>query len=195
MGVYRLSHLNVSQNQLASLPFAIFSLPNLTVLRASRNQLYRLPESETDAWTCTKLKKLDVSRNKLVRLPARYFEELRYLREINVSHNDLEELPFNWGSTILVREKIQLEFVLRDCPLLGDIQSFSQPTRFVSSQSHVDLDSPGIGHESQSVDRNRVQRNASVETDRPDAQQQSNRSAAQSDVLEVRVVARIGPEF
>lgn len=54
-------------------------------------------------WTCDKLKKLDLSRNRLRALPDT-FDDLKRLSVINVSHNYLKELPQSccWGCLNLV---------------------------------------------------------------------------------------------
>ena len=53
---------------------------------------------------CEKLKKLDVSHNRLRALPDT-FDELRMLNVMNLSHNYLNELPqsCSWGCINLVR--------------------------------------------------------------------------------------------
>lgn len=54
-------------------------------------------------WTCEKLKKIDLSHNRLRGLPDT-FDELRRLSVIHLSHNYLKELPQSccWGCVNLV---------------------------------------------------------------------------------------------
>ncbi len=55
-------------------------------------------------WTCDKLKKLDLARNRLRSLPDT-FKDLRRLSVMNLAHNYLHELPQSccWGCVNLVR--------------------------------------------------------------------------------------------
>lgn len=56
-------------------------------------------------WTCEKLKKLDLSHNRLRALPDT-FDEVKRLSVMNLSHNYLKELPqsCSWGCINLVSE-------------------------------------------------------------------------------------------
>ena len=56
-------------------------------------------------WTCDKLKKLDVARNRLRSLPDT-FHDLRRLSVMNLAHNYLKELPQSccWGCVNLVSD-------------------------------------------------------------------------------------------
>ena len=72
-------------------------------------------------WTCEKLKRLDLSHNRLRSLPDR-FDGLRRLNTLNVSYNYLNDLPqtCSWGSISLVsnscgynNERLPCQIILR----------------------------------------------------------------------------------
>lgn len=83
-----LTSLNLSRNQLGSLPACLCSLP-LRVLNASNNKLVNLPEA---IGQLRGLMELDISCNEVTALP-RHISRLRALRELNVRRNLLCVLP------------------------------------------------------------------------------------------------------
>ncbi|XP_052023732.1 leucine-rich repeat and calponin homology domain-containing protein 4 isoform X2 [Apodemus sylvaticus] len=93
-----LTYLNLSRNQLSSLPPYICQLP-LRVLIISNNKLGALPP---DISTLGSLRQLDVSSNELRSLPAELCG-LRSLRDLNVRRNQLSTLPDELGDLPLVR--------------------------------------------------------------------------------------------
>ncbi|XP_048224224.1 leucine-rich repeat and calponin homology domain-containing protein 4 isoform X2 [Perognathus longimembris pacificus] len=93
-----LTYLNLSRNQLSSLPPYICQLP-LRVLIVSNNKLGALPP---DIGTLGSLRQLDVSSNELQILPAELCS-LRSLRDLNVRRNQLSTLPDELGDLPLVR--------------------------------------------------------------------------------------------
>ncbi|XP_055462632.1 leucine-rich repeat and calponin homology domain-containing protein 4 isoform X1 [Psammomys obesus] len=93
-----LTYLNLSRNQLSSLPAYICQLP-LRVLVASNNKLGALPP---DISALGSLRQLDVSSNELQSLPAELCS-LRSLRDLNVRRNQLRALPDELGDLPLVR--------------------------------------------------------------------------------------------
>ncbi|XP_036028087.1 leucine-rich repeat and calponin homology domain-containing protein 4 isoform X2 [Onychomys torridus] len=93
-----LTYLNLSRNQLSSLPPYICQLP-LRVLIVSNNKLGALPP---DISTLGSLRQLDVSSNELQSLPVELCS-LRSLRDLNVRRNQLSALPDELGDLPLVR--------------------------------------------------------------------------------------------
>ncbi|KAF7477505.1 leucine-rich repeat and calponin homology domain-containing protein 4 isoform X1 [Marmota monax] len=93
-----LTYLNLSRNQLSSLPPYICQLP-LRVLIVSNNKLGALPP---DIGTLGSLRQLDVSSNELQSLPVELCS-LRSLRDLNVRRNQLSTLPDELGDLPLVR--------------------------------------------------------------------------------------------
>ncbi|XP_023570164.1 leucine-rich repeat and calponin homology domain-containing protein 4 isoform X2 [Octodon degus] len=93
-----LTYLNLSRNQLSSLPPYICQLP-LRVLIVSNNKLGALPP---DISTLGSLRQLDVSSNELQSLPMELCG-LRSLRDLNVRRNQLSTLPDELGDLPLVR--------------------------------------------------------------------------------------------
>ncbi|NXQ42865.1 LRCH1 protein, partial [Catharus fuscescens] len=83
-----LTYLNLSRNQLSSLPACLCGLP-LKVLIASNNKLGSLPE---EIGQLKQLMELDVSCNEITTLPQQ-IGQLKSLKELNVRRNYLEVLP------------------------------------------------------------------------------------------------------
>ena len=81
--------LDLSRNNLKSLPLQIFHLEHLTKLVLSYNRLVELPEGEGDEkWKCNRLEVLNLSRNNFLRLPACMWM-LPNLKQICASNNSL----------------------------------------------------------------------------------------------------------
>uniref|UniRef100_A0A8C6ZZW1 Leucine-rich repeat and calponin homology domain-containing protein 4 n=1 Tax=Neovison vison TaxID=452646 RepID=A0A8C6ZZW1_NEOVI len=93
-----LTYLNLSRNQLSSLPPYICQLP-LRVLIISNNKLGALPP---DISALGSLRQLDVSGNELQALPAELCS-LPSLRDLSVRRNQLSTLPDELGDLPLVR--------------------------------------------------------------------------------------------
>ncbi|XP_056418062.1 leucine-rich repeat and calponin homology domain-containing protein 1 isoform X1 [Hyla sarda] len=83
-----LTYLNISRNQLSSLPACVCGLP-LKVLIASNNKLGFLPE---EIGQLQQLMELDISCNEITSLPQQ-IGLLKSLRELNVRRNYLKVLP------------------------------------------------------------------------------------------------------
>ncbi|XP_074167736.1 leucine-rich repeat and calponin homology domain-containing protein 4 isoform X3 [Sminthopsis crassicaudata] len=103
-----LTYLNLSRNQLLSLPPYICQLP-LRVLIVSNNKLGSLPP---DIGALGSLRQLDVSSNELQSLPLQ-LGKLHSLRDLNVRRNQLSTLPDELGDLPLVRLDFSCNHVSR----------------------------------------------------------------------------------
>ncbi|CAH2224063.1 leucine-rich repeat and calponin homology domain-containing 1 [Pelobates cultripes] len=93
-----LTYLNISRNQLSSLPVCLCGLP-LKVLIASNNKLGSLPE---EIGQLQQLMELDISCNEITSLPQQ-IGLLKSLRDLNVRRNYLKVLPQEIVDLPLVR--------------------------------------------------------------------------------------------
>uniref|UniRef100_A0A8C5QQN4 Leucine rich repeats and calponin homology domain containing 3 n=1 Tax=Leptobrachium leishanense TaxID=445787 RepID=A0A8C5QQN4_9ANUR len=98
LNLQALTFLNISRNQLTSLPGYLCSLP-LKVLVASNNKLDSLPE---DISSLRHLTELDVSCNEIQNLPSQ-IGKLESLRDFNIRRNHLVQLPEELAELPLVR--------------------------------------------------------------------------------------------
>lgn len=85
----KLEVLDVSHNQICELPVGLFCSSGLRKLLAGHNQLQRLPERIER----TQIEVLDLQHNHLLELPANLLLKSESLRCLNVSANQLEALP------------------------------------------------------------------------------------------------------
>ncbi|XP_053316752.1 LOW QUALITY PROTEIN: DISP complex protein LRCH3 [Spea bombifrons] len=98
LNLQALSFLNISRNQLTSLPGYLCSLP-LKVLIASNNKLDCLPE---EVGGLRHLTELDVSCNEIRTIPTQ-IGKLESLRDLNIRRNHLMQLPEELAELPLVR--------------------------------------------------------------------------------------------
>ncbi|OWK05654.1 hypothetical protein Celaphus_00012663, partial [Cervus elaphus hippelaphus] len=96
---FSLENLNLYQNCIRYVPEAILNLQALTFLNISRNQLSTLPVHLCDL----PLKVLIASNNKLVSLPEE-IGHLRYLTELDVSCNEIQTIPSQIGNLEALRD-------------------------------------------------------------------------------------------
>ncbi|CAL1534564.1 unnamed protein product [Lymnaea stagnalis] len=89
-----LSFLDLSHNQLRSLPESFGLLFHLKEIQFQHNQLISLPDSFVHL---VKLEKADLSYNEIRQLPEKIGTMERLVR-LNVIHNKLKELPLSLGS-------------------------------------------------------------------------------------------------
>ncbi|XP_033825434.1 leucine-rich repeat-containing protein 47 [Periophthalmus magnuspinnatus] len=118
--------LDLSVNELGSLPEGVCGLKELTTLNLSCNRLETLPEGLSQ---CPKLSTLNVSKNQLISLPPDMFSErLELLSTVLASDNLLQEL--NTEVRLLPALKIldlsnnklsEIPLTLSDCPKLKEI--------------------------------------------------------------------------
>ncbi|XP_041840522.1 leucine-rich repeat serine/threonine-protein kinase 1 isoform X2 [Melanotaenia boesemani] len=94
-----LQQVNLSQNQLKSLPTGLLHLTRIQKLSAARNQLsvlFDLPDNVN--WIgLRKLEELDVSDNCLTSLPTAVMHCLKSLRSLDVCRNKLSLFPDPWA--------------------------------------------------------------------------------------------------
>uniref|UniRef100_A0A1A7WM94 p53-induced death domain protein n=2 Tax=Iconisemion striatum TaxID=60296 RepID=A0A1A7WM94_9TELE len=88
-----LVHLDLSFNQLLSVPSCLLRLPELSTLLLCHNRISDLPP---DLGQLSSLTYLSLIRNELVSLPSS-LGQLKVLRTLDVSHNLLQELPDEIG--------------------------------------------------------------------------------------------------
>ena len=95
--------VNLSGNQLRSVPVELLQLPKMTSLNLSGNHLDTLPEldhvifstsEDCYQWPCHALSKVYLQKNCLKTLPEFLFS-LPNLVQLDLSHNQLRELPFD----------------------------------------------------------------------------------------------------
>uniref|UniRef100_A0A8D0HA18 Leucine rich repeats and calponin homology domain containing 3 n=1 Tax=Sphenodon punctatus TaxID=8508 RepID=A0A8D0HA18_SPHPU len=98
LNLQSLSFLNISRNQLSTLPVHLCSLP-LKVLIASNNKLVSLPE---DIGQLRHLTELDVSCNEIQTVPPQ-IGHLECLRDLNIRRNHLVHLPEELADLPLIR--------------------------------------------------------------------------------------------
>uniref|UniRef100_A0A3P8N5J4 non-specific serine/threonine protein kinase n=1 Tax=Astatotilapia calliptera TaxID=8154 RepID=A0A3P8N5J4_ASTCA len=95
-----LQQVNLSENQLSSLPPGLLHLTHIQKLSAAKNHLYVLFNSILTAtnWIgLRKLEELDVSENCLTSLSTAVMHCLKSLRLLNVSRNKLSTFPDPWA--------------------------------------------------------------------------------------------------
>nr|XP_009929548.1 PREDICTED: leucine-rich repeat and calponin homology domain-containing protein 3 [Opisthocomus hoazin] len=98
LNLQSLTFLNISRNQLSTLPVHLCSLP-LKVLIASNNKLVSIPE---EIGQLRQLTELDVSCNEIQTIPPQ-IGSLESLRDLNVRRNNLVRLPEELAELPLIR--------------------------------------------------------------------------------------------
>ncbi|KAK7808690.1 hypothetical protein U0070_011765 [Myodes glareolus] len=98
LNLQALTFLNISRNQLSTLPVHLCNLP-LKVLIASNNKLVSLPE---EIGHLRHLTELDVSCNEIQTVPSQ-IGNLEALRDFNVRRNHLVRLPEELAEVPLIR--------------------------------------------------------------------------------------------
>uniref|UniRef100_A0A669QBY8 Leucine rich repeats and calponin homology domain containing 3 n=1 Tax=Phasianus colchicus TaxID=9054 RepID=A0A669QBY8_PHACC len=98
LNLQSLTFLNISRNQLSTLPVHLCSLP-LKVLIASNNKLVSIPE---EIGQLRQLTELDVSCNEIQTIPPQ-IGNLESLRDLNVRRNHLVRLPEELAELPLIR--------------------------------------------------------------------------------------------
>ena len=105
-GLLRLNNINLSGNQLKSLPDGIFSNTSLSQITLSRNQLTSLPDGIFSGLST--LHSLFLSRNQLASLPDGIFSDT-ILRDITLAENQLASLPDDIFSDLPTLRRLLLD--------------------------------------------------------------------------------------
>jgi len=105
--LYVITRLDLSDNQLTQIPFTVFQIESLKLLKLSSNRLTELPtaanalddkhrpkttQQQAAAWACHNLEEAYFDHNQLLSLPFQLFQ-LRSLKHLNVSNNQLQAVP------------------------------------------------------------------------------------------------------
>lgn len=102
--------IDISNNNLESLPLILFQMPSLKTLNLSGNNINCLPippvhnpsdaDSDNDGfsmftqnWNCPSLETLELSKNRMTELPKNIFQ-MPNLNSANFSDNQITSLPF-----------------------------------------------------------------------------------------------------
>ena len=91
-----IKEVNLSENQLRSVPAELFQMPHVRILRLNNNELQELPTSITGEviYTSPRLRQLFLDWNKLQTIPEDLCRDLgNSLEELNISFNKLTDLP------------------------------------------------------------------------------------------------------
>ncbi|KAK4057252.1 RAM signaling network component [Microbotryomycetes sp. JL221] len=100
---HKLRYLNVRVNAFSSFPSILCDMPSLEILDISRNKLKRLPISPG---TLANLKVFSVAKNRIKRLPT-WFASMNQLKVLKVDHNPLEWPPKDVVAFPLVNGALQ----------------------------------------------------------------------------------------
>ncbi|XP_030622224.1 LOW QUALITY PROTEIN: leucine-rich repeat serine/threonine-protein kinase 1 [Chanos chanos] len=95
----KLCHVNLSENELDSLPTGLLHLCQLQTLTAAKNkltELFHIPQA-TNWIGLRRLQELDVSDNCLSRLPSPVMHCFKFLNSLNISKNKLSQFPDPWA--------------------------------------------------------------------------------------------------
>ena len=91
-----IKEVNLSENQLHSVPTELFQMPHVRILQLNNNELQELPTSTTGEaiYTSPRLRQLFLDWNKLQTIPEDLCHGLgNSLEELNISFNELTDLP------------------------------------------------------------------------------------------------------
>ena len=126
---------DVNHNQLRELPEVLWKMPNLEYLLVHHNRICIVKIVDNNITSLYKLKVIDVSYNKLVKIPA-FFASIR---KVCASNNMLNSLPENiWSSKTIVHLDVTSNLITNMCFPMMDIivkqraESFTLQARKVS---------------------------------------------------------------
>ncbi|WP_312074957.1 COR domain-containing protein [Chryseobacterium sp.] len=125
--------VDISYNQISSLPTEKIEYPKCKNLSIKGNKLEKFPTSLSDAYT---LEKLDLSENKISSIDDDAFDNLENLIELDLSFNDLSYLPTSIGNLKKLKRLI----------LSGNkIKSLPKEFENLTSLEFLDFDGNPIG--------------------------------------------------
>ena len=133
LALYAVTRMDVSKNNLASLPEEVFNLPSLRLLNASENHIAQLPDGVVNArgdaqcvgdnsWDCPWLEDIQLQKNKLKTVSAALFK-LPGLQKLNLSHNEIDRLPYEMWSSAALHDLNVSHNRLKDLPFSPDSSS------------------------------------------------------------------------
>ena len=108
-----ISELDISSNNLTSLPIEIFSLPYLKQVDFNRNKVTQfplVPEKPCGGWSCPKLSTIDAANNQLSAIPSCLFH-LPELRELLATGNKISDVP----ACVWTAPKLQRLYLSKNC--------------------------------------------------------------------------------
>lgn len=150
-----ITRIDLSGNKLDSLPLAIFQIESLKFLKLSHNQLSELPSrhnrfddtnkksrtTNKDAaltWSCHSLLEIDVDNNLLKACLSPQLFQLKSLKHLNASNNQLSRLPEEmWTAPSIVELNVSFNCI-SSLPIASRGQSCSAVT------AHSDAPSPSL---------------------------------------------------
>jgi Leucine-rich repeat (LRR) protein len=109
-GAHSIKHLNISRNQLLSVPQQLFSLSTLLDLNLSHNAIFELPDRICEL---VSIRNLNLSYNRLDEVPVKKLSSMIDLTSLNVRHN-LIYLPTRFHH--IVDARTILSFLLDESP-------------------------------------------------------------------------------
>ncbi len=139
--LYAITRLDVSKNNLLTLPHEVFQLPSLKQLNASHNCITQLPsegvsssgngnQGDENRWLSPWLEDVQLQKNKLKTVPGALFR-LPALQKLNLSFNEIDKLPYDMWSCVSLHDLNLTENRLRDLPSFsegeGEVDLLSAP--------------------------------------------------------------------
>ena len=126
----KVTEINLSENQLTSVPPELFRMPALQILDLSYNRLTQLPAAEEKSvYGAPHLKKLRLDWNQLEKLPEDLFRGLGHsLEDLSLQSNLLQDLPPGiWAAPKLRNLRLSRNSLSR-------LHYFSSPRYFLDTQ-------------------------------------------------------------
>ena len=120
--------INLSNNELESIPAVLFQLPSLKCLNLSHNKLTMLPGMSehsnetakfTDNWNSPSLEELELQHNCLT-IPPKVLFAMPILQSINLGNNKITSLPFDMWIAPRLKILILEHNCLNEFPCFSD---------------------------------------------------------------------------
>ncbi|XP_052762538.1 leucine-rich repeat serine/threonine-protein kinase 1-like [Mya arenaria] len=97
-GLYAITRVDVSHNNLTVVPIPLLQLPSLTSLTVSDNMIAEFPSPRNFDVNCNWLEEINIQNNRISTIPE-YIFQLPKLRVINASNNDINTVPVSIWDT------------------------------------------------------------------------------------------------